>query len=270
MDNCVTCTFLEGFYIKNLFEHIKNNNIDGMFKFTPNGLEYSQTNARNTIVNHLICTPNKRFIYKFEGKKPIYFPLKLANLKNATKTTPKDGIIELYIPKNDRCMHVKIYSQLGYAALNESIIYSLDVGEFTPKIIKAPVYKDTCNCEEAANLLSNYPNQLSNNRCNYVVFRCYNKGLEMVGITEGSKNKSVCIAGTKFIKEKVGGIVLNIEDKPFLELKIDILDFKVFSKLYNLTDKPVKLYMEPNKPIKCVITNNDYAYYAIYLSEYNE
>jgi len=262
----VECIFYNGFCIRNIIDHINDYNIDGMLKFTSEGVFYSQANPCNTIINFIELYPKKNiFDYFFKAKTPIYFPFKIHKMKEIVKFCGKNHTIKMSIYEEYCCMQITLID-------NGNVEYQVDLsslekGEFTPKIIYIPKYNNRVKCTESASKLNVNCNLFVDNKCEAVVLSCYSDGIAMESQTEGTKNNYYCVIGkcTTTSVIDINGSNFSVKEYPILKIWDNAGNIKVLSKLSNITKNPIKFYFEKDKPIKCLIELS-FGNYYIYLA----
>lgn len=296
--------FSDGYSFRNLIEYLKNTNIAGNFVFTPDRVTYSRSDANNTILNEIVILKSNLTYYVYNAPTTeVIIGVTISNLRKITKPIGKKDSIRLYMLQGDPLLYIQIVS-INTKALSRNnanfvrpqggidhLLY--DVGDYTrtdenPNCT-IPIM-DFCRMCTAMNSIS----------CTYVTIRGLPRGAIFEAMTDGSISGRIdkfgiidnpppppSVAMTDF--STIDSVVSNLQptsikmptvkaprlviqtaaDLAETCIKVKIATIKALSKINNLSTPTgiIKLYMEPDRPLKLVCNIGNYGRLVIYLRD---
>lgn len=295
--------FSDGYSFRNLIEYLKNTNIAGNFIFTPERITYSRSDANNTILNEIVILKSNLTYYVYNAPSTeVIIGVTISNLRKITKPIGKKDSIRLYMLQGDPLLYIQIVS-INTKALSRNnanfvrpqggidhLLY--DVGDYTRSDenpnCTIPIM-DFCRMCTAMNSIS----------CTFVTIRGLPRGAIFEAMTDGSISGRIDKFGIidnpppppsiSSDLSNIDSVVSNLQSAtikmPTVKtprlviqtaadlaetcIKVKIATIKALSKINNLSTPTgiIKLYMEPDRPLKLVCNIGNYGRLVIYLRD---
>lgn len=299
--------FSDGYSIRNLIEYLKSTNVHGNFVFTEDGISYSQPDADNTILNEISIPRCNLPMYIYNSTEPyLAIGVTISNLRKITKSIGKKDTVQMYILPNNPMLCIRIIS-VNTKALNRGNMnylkpQSLDLVFYDLKDAYSRS-DDNPNCSIPIMDFCRMCAAMYSIQCSYVTVRGFPRGaifegmieggitgrIDKFGICEPLKDKSPSqdpISSPDFsslsslldnisldkIKlpstNKIPKLVVQSSEEE-VRIRISMSTIKALSKINNLSTSSgiVKLYMEPDRPLKLVCNIGMYGKLTIYLRD---
>lgn len=279
----------EGYTFRNIIEYTKSTNVEGNFRFSPDGIRYRQSDAHVSVLNDIFIPGDKlsKYYYRVQNDE-IIVGLKIADLKRLTKPIGKKNDLLLYILPDDPLFYIHPIGQATTYIRPQHI-------ELSDYPLDGCIADKTPNCVASITEFVRMCN-IMNSVCNSVTFRAFPRGIRCEGVMEGSltgsilnfgyiePNMSKCNLDPKKInkmKFKYGGIksptdqkfpTLIIQDPDFENklTRVKIATIRSLGKLGNISGNggTVKFFYIPKIPgLRLDFEIGNYGNLSVYLKD---
>lgn len=133
-DLIFSCTFTDGYSIRNMFEFLKGTNVEGNIVFSKDKITYTQDNSCHSILN-CVYIKSSEVIYQFNSvyANEVIVGISLADIVRVTKGISKRDAFKMYFTRRDSRVHCVVLS--GNSSHNNNISY------LTPKNLSSCIYE---------------------------------------------------------------------------------------------------------------------------------
>lgn len=272
--------FIDAYSFRCLIEYFNLTNDDGNFVFTPKGVYYCRENGNKQVLNELIINGHELTRYEYNSwKDKIISGLNMTQFKGSTKKIGKKDISRLSVFESGVCLQV-IGSPKNSSEDDMDIIrsqrlnhefYAIDgyQAEDEPNFTES-MQKFTSACSDQASCKDDFVTVIGLERGMIMEARqggnlrasikCLGKIQETANIRSGNYSEKTTKAGNKNLR-----IVVK-HPTEIVRYKIPRRIISALSKLTNISPNgTVKVYMQPNLPVKFVFHVSTYAKLAVYL-----
>jgi hypothetical protein len=282
--------FIDGYSFRNSVEYLKATNKKGSFVFKQDYIMYAQDNVTGTVLNVMFyyASEMSRYIFNSEEKEEIV-GMDLGHLRSVTKPIGKKDSVCLFRLKNDPLFYIQIISQNNRSA-NRSNLNAVRPVAVDLKVFEVAPYSrgDVPNCIIPASEFAKTCNAINAIKCTHASIKGYQQGVQIKGIIgnslvsrcdsygyiEQTTRPTLDLGTLSNIRTPVStgpvkrGPRLVIDNSQGDEIKVATATIKALAKLNNLsTQGMVKVYIEPNRPVKLSTNIGNYGRLLIYLQE---
>lgn len=294
--------FAEGYSVRGIIDYLKLTNVSGTFIFSKDSITYSQSDAKNSILNNLEIRGFDLTPYTFSHDGPIAYGVNMNNLKQTMAVIGKKDSVRLISFANQPFIFIQHLGQGGNESSKRNVsmirVQTAETVQMTVEGYRRPESDPNCTvrvqdfCKTCANIVRvkcdfvtikgsthgiRFQAMLDGNIAgSYYEFGSYNRApfeedttnIQLKRLTEYLASLSVETAAAA---APTGGdtpirLVIKEADDTTSH-KIRSSHIKALSKLANsFKEGTVKLYMEPNLPLKLVF-NNTYCRLTVFLQE---
>ena len=268
-------TFIDGSSFRYLIEYLRLVSLEGTLVFTKDHIIYQREDDDKTILNNVKLRTYELTDYEFSSQNSeITATINLSDLRNKTRTVGKKEQMDIYRhSKEPSNFYIQVRSQEKSSGDNP-VFYCMPMRSESVKIYELPEYsrgKNNPNCTIYQSDFSKLCKALVANKCNYVEFIGYEKGIIIKGfssdnkiimVKEYGKCKSSASSKTSTAKSinntidnsryQGPSLKLNIKDANEIErFKIPITNIKALSKINGFAaNSTIKIYIQENCPMK--------------------
>lgn len=268
--------FADGHSFRNLIEYLKSTNTEGNFVFSADQITYSKADATNTVLNDVVIWTSKLSNYQFRSPEPIMVGVNNANLRAITKSIGRKDSVQLAMYQND----IRLYLQIIGANAKPSSQDNINI--ITPRRVTEDSYyireytrnEGNPNCSVLSTNFCKMCAAMNSIKCTYVTIIGLYKEMVFKGMMEGDIIGRV----QKFVNDeslatsqnsKKKGPRLIIQNEEPVTIRTRIATIKALSKINNLSNPSgmIKMYLEPDRPLKLVSNVGNYGQITIYLRD---
>jgi hypothetical protein len=273
-------TFIDGSSFRYLVEYLRLTSTDGTFVFTKDAISYQNGDDDETIFNDVRLKTYHLTQYEFSSfNSEIAATLNLSELRNKTRTVGKKEQLDIYRraeePSN---FYVQVRSQEKGSGDNP-VFYCMAMKSENVTIYKLPKYtrsKHNPNCTIYQSDFSKLCKAIIANKCSYVQFIGYDRGIIIKGYAADEKialvkeygkcrvavsshnpnAKVVTNSSDKTtIKPQVAAPKLTVRDVNEVErFRVHISNIKALAKINGFSPNgTIKFYIEPDMPMKLTV-----------------
>lgn len=282
LDNSASffATITDGSSFRYLIEYLRLTATEGTFIFTKDYITYQKDDEDRTIFNDVKIKTYELTDYEFSStNSEIPVTINLADLRNKTRAVGKKEQMDIYRrPEESGNFYIQVRSQ--EKAGDNPVLYCMPMRSENVKlnIYQLPEYsrgKRNPNCTVHQNDFSKLCKQLVANKCSFVEFVGYERGIIIKGIASDGKtmimvkeygkcrNSNVSkMSTTKSIvndkvsvKSQTPAPKLTVRDADEVQrFKIHISVIKSLAKINGFCNNgTIKFYIEPGVPMKLSI-----------------
>lgn len=263
----------DGYSFRNLVEYLKTTNSRGNFIFREDGIHYSQSDSSNKVLNIVDIRACDLSYYRFFSAKPeIVIGINIPNFRTITKSIGKKDGARIYMYQNDPLLYIRILNQ------NTKMLNKNNVNIIRPQSVERAVYvvgeyknpETSPNCTVPSIDFSKMCSAMNALRCSSVILQGYPKGVVFQAVLEGELIGRVDRFGDCNTDEMVPNFTSTPVSDEFTKLQIgvELSTIKALTKLNNLsTNGTIKIYMEPDLPIKIICNIGTYGRLTIHLDD---
>lgn len=274
MDNNASffATIIDGSSFRYLIEYLRLSSTEGTFVFTKDYITYQQEDDDKTIFNDVKIKTYELTDYEFSSiNTEIAATINLSDFRNKTRTVGKKEKMDIYRrPEEPSNFYIQVRSQ--EKADDNPVLYCMPMRSENVKIYELPIMsrgKNNPNCTIYQSDFSKVCKALAANKCSYVEFVGYEKGIIIKGYTSDGKMAMIkeygkCRTGnsktsaTRSIvntNPNISAPKLNVRDADEIErFKINISIIKALSKINGFCSSgTIKFYIERGAPMKLYI-----------------
>jgi hypothetical protein len=273
-------TFIDGSSLRYLIEYLRLTSTDGTFVFTKDTISYQKGDDDKTIFNDLKLKTYHLTEYEFSSfNTEIPATVNLSELRNKTRTVGKKEQLDIYRrPEEPSNFYVQVRSQEKGSGDNP-VFYCMAMKNENVTIYKLPEYtrdKHNPNCTIYQSDFSKVCKALIANKCSYVEFIGYDRGIIIKGYAPDGKvamvkeygkcralptsrtsaSKSVVNTNDKnTIKPQVAAPRLSVRDANEVErFRVHISNIKALAKINGFSPNgTIKFYIEHDLPMKLTV-----------------
>lgn len=278
LDNSASffATFIDGSSFRYLIEYLRLTSIEGTFIFTKDYIIYQKEDDDETIFNDVRIKTYELTDYEFSSiNSEITATINLSDLRNKTRTVGKKEQLDIYRrPEEPSNFYVQVRSQEKSAGDNP-VFYCMSMKNESVTIYEMPEYnrgKHNPNCTIYQSDFSKVCKALIANKCSYVEFIGYDKGIIIKGYGSDGKvamvkeygkcrnyttsrtstAKSVVPPEKNTIRPQVAPPRLSVRDSDEIErYRVHISNIKALAKINGFSSGgSIKFYIEPGSPMK--------------------
>lgn len=269
-------TLVDGSSFRYLIEYLRLISTEGTFVFTKDYITYQQEDDDKTIFNDVRLKTYEFIDYEFSSfNSEITATVNLSDLRNKTRTVGKKEQMDIYRrPEEPSNFYVQVRSQEKSSSDNP-VFYCMPMKSENVTIYELPEYsrgKHNPNCTIYQSDFSKVCKALIANKCSYVEFIGYDKGIIIKGYssdgkvamvkeygkcriapsTKTSTSKSVINISEKTIKPRIAAPKLNVRDAHEIErFRVHISNIKSLAKINGFSSTAtIKIYIEKDLPMK--------------------
>ena len=259
----------DGYSFRNLIEYLKITNSTGNLVFRSNGISYQHSNLDGTILNQFIIRGDDLPTYKYFSEGEINVGVSLTNLRLITKPIGRKDSIKMYMKKDD---------YKGYLYLHINSPKSIDrenVSFIQPEHVENVEYIVEGYEREAGDPNLSIQSQqftkifttINSLKCVTCSIKVFQNGIVFEGIKSNGTSGHIerygdCGNKNSYILKNENEDNLTFVD----EINIKTNTIKALSKLGNLShNDSIKVYMEPELPMKIVTNIGSYGKLTIYI-----
>ena len=270
-------TFIDGSSLRYLIEYLRLTSTDGTFIFTNDSINYQKGDDEEIILNDVKLKTYHLTEYEFSSfNSEIAATVNLSELRNKTRTVGKKEQLDIYRrPEEPSNFYIQVRSQEKGA--DNPVFYCMPMKSENVTIYKLPTYKrnkHNPNCTIYQSDFSKVCKALIANKCSYVEFIGYDKGIIIKGYAADGKiamvkeygkcrttpasktstSKSVINDEGK-VKPSIPAPKLSIRDADEVErFRVHISNIKAFAKINGFSPNgTIKFYIEPDLPMKLTV-----------------
>jgi len=275
-------TFIDGSSFRYLIEYLRLTSLDGTFVFTKDYITYQKQDDDKTIFNDVTIRTYELTNYHFSStNSEIVATVNLSDLRNKTRTVGKKDQLDIFRNEDEPSnFYIQVRSQEKSSGDN-AVFYCMSMKSQNINIYKLEEYsrgKTNPNCTVYQPDFSKLCKALVANKCGYAEFIGYKKGIVIKGYS--SENKIIMIKeygkcdmsannnnSFNATDANKSAPKLNIRDVHEIErFKIPIDNIKALSKINGFgANSTLKIYIEPNAPLKIVTPIGSYGELKILL-----
>ena len=270
-------SFINGSAFRYLIEYLRLTSIEGTLVFTKDYITYQKNDDDNSIFNDVRIKTYELTDYEYSSfNTEITATINLSELRNKTRTVGKKEQLDIYRrPEEPSNFYIQVRSQEKSSGDNP-VFYCMPMKSENVTIYELPKYskgKRNPNCTVHQSDFSKVCKSLIANKCSYVEFIGYEKGIIIKGygsdgkvimvkeygkcrysnLTKTSTTKSVVnISEKNMVKPQVAPPRLSVRDADELErFRVQIDNIKALAKINGFSDQgTIKFYIEPGLPMK--------------------
>ena len=291
--------FTDGYSFRNMIEYLRTTNSNGNFRFRSEVIYYEQDDASHIIVNQIEINNCELSLYEFNSKaSDIVLGVNISDMRAITKTIGKKDSLRIYKLAGDPLLYIQIIgnNSRGTGRQNISVVrpHKVEVVEY-----KIPEYKRSeryPNCTISSTDFAKMCTSMSSLKCNYVTVYGLPKGVSFEGLTDGAMFGRIERFGSQDYSPNIHSMDssssplrlnnINVPNTPKprlvikqttplpedqIKIKIKMGLIKALAKLNNLTNHGmIKIYMEPDNPLKIICQIGNYGTLRIYIRSDDE
>lgn len=271
-------TFIDGSSFRYLIEYLRLNSMEGTFLFKKDCIIYGEENEEETILNYVKIKTHELTDYEYNCfNDQIISRISLSELRNKTRTVGKKEQMDIYRRAEEPTnLYIQVRSQEKSSGDNP-VFYCMPMKSDDLTIIELPEYergKKNPNCTIYQSDFSKVCKALVANKCSYVEFLGYEKGIIIKGYSAkgqiamvkeyGKRNhnhqesksstaKSIMnISNKSRIKSTKAAPKLSVRDVDEIDrFKVYIGQIKALAKLNGFSPNgTIKFYIERGLPMK--------------------
>jgi len=285
-------TFIDGSSFRYLIEYLRLNSVEGTFLFKKDCIVYAEENDDETVLNYVNIKTYELTDYEYNSfNDQIISKISLSELRNKTRTVGKKEQMDIYRRSEEPTnLYIQVRSQEKSSGDNP-VYYCMPMESDELTILNLPHYnrgKKNPNCTIYQSDFSKLCKALVVNKCSYVEFLGYDKGIVIKGYSSkgtiamvkeyGKRNqqnknksstaKSILNVNTQSrIKSEKTAPKLAIRDiNEINRYKVYIDQIKALAKLNGFSPNgTIKFYIEEEKPMKLVCNIGTFGKLSIFI-----
>lgn len=287
--------FSDGYAFRNMIEYLRATNSKGNFRFSEEAIYYEQADSNLIIVNQIDINTCELSNYEFNSKcSEVIIGVNISDMRAITKTIGKKDSVRLYKCSNDPILYIQIIgnNSRGTGRTNISVVRPQHVEIVTYEIPEYKRSEKIPNCTVSSTDFSKMCTSMSSIKCSSVTVYGLSRGVIFEGLTEGTMFGRIERFGihdgftpNQSIDSsiKINNVIMPPGPKPRLvikssnqsdeqtKVKIKMNLIKSLSKLNNLSNHgTIKIYMEPDNPLKIICQIGNYGILRIFIRSDDE
>lgn len=299
----VIAEFMDGYSFRGIIDYLKLTNVSGTFIFSKDFITYSQSDAKNSVLNNLDIRTCDLTHYKLHHDAPIAYGVNMNNMKHTMGVIGKKDGVRLISFAHQPFIFIQHLGQ-GSDRTSDRNASMIRVQTTEPLQMTVEGYRraeNDPNCTVRVQSFCKTCADIVRVKCDYITIKSSSHGIRFQAMLDGniagsyyefgSFNKNPFEEDSKTIQLKrltqylaslslepaappaaagagpapVRLIIKDSEDDDSIRIRSSHI--KALSKLVNsFRDGTVKMYMEPGLPLKLVF-NNTYCRLTIFLQQ---
>lgn len=300
---CLFAEFSDGYSLRNLIEYLKNTNVAGNFVFTPEDITYSRSDAANTILNEIYIHKSDLSYYVYNAPAAeVVVGVTISNLRKITKPIGKKDSVRMYMLAGDPLLYIQIVSTNTKALSRNNANFVRPQANIERLVYDVTGYtrtEDNPNCTIPITDFCRMCTAMNSISCSYVTIRGLARGAIFEAMTDGSISGRIdkfgiidehkTVAPSPIDLSVIDSVMSNLHpdkikasnvktprlliqapiDESETRIRVRISTIKALSKINNLSPPTghIKLYIEPDLPLKLVCKIGTYGKLTIYLRD---
>jgi hypothetical protein len=271
--------FSDGYSFRNLIEYLKSTNTNGNFIFHKNGVNYSQHNNTNSLLNFIEIRSCDLSVYIYNSTEDtVKVGINLSNLRSITKSVGKKDSIRLFMVTESPLLHISISSP-NTKELNRnniSVIRPQKLEDVQYELNEYEREEIFPNCTTPAFDFNKMCSAMNALKCSHILVFGDGSSIVFKGMFDGDLVGRTDTFGITKKRDIYGGYSIGEESPQIIQkpepqqysIKIDVSTIKALGKLNNLSPNgTIKMYMEENLPFKMISNIGSYGKLVIYLRD---
>jgi len=270
MQSSFVADFNEGYFLRNMFEYLKNTNSSGIFVFKEDTITYEQSEQSKTIVNEFEINTSDLVRYEFNSVAPIRIGLNLHDVLSITKTVGKKDGLRFYKLAKDPFLYIQIISQNNTNTIEKDNFSVIKPQNIKPLTFSPPEYSRTEKNPNVTLVNTRFIKlckALSSLKCDTITAIGYPEGITLISMSQGILVGRI---------EKIGVVedepIENFEklpNNPIVKMRYSTMKF--LGRIGNLCSSgTIKIFMEKDKPMKLITKIGNYGVIRVYIYSFKE
>jgi len=268
----------EGYTFKSLIEFLRFPNPRGNFKFSKNMIKYNKMDSRKKMLNIVEINCDSIDQYEFNSDhEEIVIGINMVDLRTITKPVKKKEGIKIIKHPGDSKLYIHIISRNSSSSKTNNFgsISSHDEEDTDYTVEEYSRNEKMPNFTVSAADFVSVCTRMSSIKCNDIYIRSQHKGAILETSTEGGTVNKTETLGEPYQRQtsSPSGSPPTFENKsrlvvksPETSIRVKTATIKTLSKLGSLsTGGMLKIFMEPNKPMKIITPIGNYGFLRTYI-----